>query len=379
MMRLVRIEIKKIITSLSIWGFIALCLAFNALLIFSNVTDSYAGYVAGISETAGVRLGEEFNQKLTAFAQNEYREQLINETSGLGNVFIGYNAEEIAEAYIDTLKLRGKIAEDMRGKYRDLQNVVNEKAERGDSLFLYFAGSTYKQHSKLFASVMPALCAEGVLVTLLVVLYALGYENMNRTEQIVYSSKIGRRIMMKKYIAAAIVGFCAYLSLMALTLALHFAMNDYGSIWNSNVSSGFNVISDVIMGFRPFTTWHSFTVLSYLLAVTAVSLGVLLCFSFAGFAAGTSIRNSYAAFLAIFLIGASCVVFPMILPINFYTRFGFMLTPIWLLLKQPGWFTDGDFDILWRDFETLGVCLSLAVLAALTAAASIKFRKKDIL
>jgi hypothetical protein len=378
-MRLICLEIRKIIASFSIVGFIAFSLVFNVFLIFSNGTDRYADYVASISETTGVQLGQEFSQKLKNFAQSEYRERLISETSELSNVFIGYDVVEIAEAYIDALNLDGKLAAEMRNKYSDLQNTVDEKAKRGDSLTLYFAGNTYGQHKKLFGSIMPAVCAEGVLLTLLVVLYALGYENMNRTEHLVYSSKTGRRIVMKKYIASVIVGFCAYLLLMALTFALYFALNEYGDIWNSNISSGFNAISDIIMGFRPFTTWHSFTVLSYFLAVIVVSLGVLLCFSFVGFVAGTSIRNSYTAFLAVFLAGASCVVFPMILPINFYIRFGFMLTPIWLLLKQPIWFTDGGIDILWRDFETKGVGLSLAVFAIFAVVTLIKFRKRDIL
>jgi hypothetical protein len=184
--------------------------------------------------------------------------------------------------------------------------------------------------------------------------------------------------LLKKYIAAAIVGFGAYALLTVMTLALHFAVNDYGATLDSNISSAFNAIHDMVTGFRPFVTWHNFTVLSYLLAVTGVSLGVILCFSFVGFAVGTSIRNSYAAFLVALLAVAFCVAIPMILPDNTYTRFGFMLTPVWLLLKQPLWFTDGGIDLLWRDFETLGVCLSLTVLALCSFVALIKFRKRDI-
>jgi hypothetical protein len=379
MMKIIMLEIKKIASSCAIMAFFALCLAFNALLIFSNGADKYADYVASVSVSAGVALGDEFNKKLAALPQSEHRERLAAETAALGNVFAGYSSAEIAEAYIDRLKLSGKIAEGMRGKYADLQNEIDEKAGRGDSLSLYFAGSTYGWHSNLFGSVMPALCMEGILTAVLVALYSLGYENMSRTEQIVYSSKAGRRVILKKYIAAAASSVGGHLLLTAITLSICLAFIDCGDIWGSNVSSGFNAIRDLVLGgFRPFATWHSFTVLSYLLATAAVSVGIVLCLSLAGFAVGVSVRNSYMGFMAIFAASVFCVAFPMALPNNSGVRFAMMLTPIWLALKQPLWFTDGGFDILWRGFEVRGVCLSLAALLALAAAAAILFRKKEI-
>ena len=377
-MRLVRTEIKKIIASYAILGFVALSLVFNALLITTNGKDRYADYVAGVSETIGIELGYDFSKTLMGLPQSEYRERLFNETSELKNVFADYFVGEIAKTYISTLNLSGKAAEDMRAKYADLQNIVAEKAEDGDSLSLYFAGSTYSQHKKLFGFVMPTLCVEGIIITLLSLLFTLGYENINRTEQLVYTSKVGRFIVLKKYVAAAIIGFLAYILLMALTFALYFRANDYSGVWDSNVSSGFNAIRDIAIGFRPFATWHNFTVLSYLLATVGLSFGLVFCFSFVGFITGTSIRNSYIAFLAIFFAGALFLALPMLLPSDSYARFGFMLTPIWLLLKQPLWFTDGGIDVLWRNFETWGVCLSFAALAVLAVAASIKFTKRDI-
>jgi hypothetical protein len=380
MMRLVQLEIKKIAVSRAILTFFVLCLAFNALIIWENGTDGYAGYVAGVSRDTGIVLGHEFDGKLAALPRSEYREWLIDETYELGNVFDGYDAKDIAEKYIGALKLSGTIAEDMRKKYAELQNAVNEKASRGDGLFLYFAGSTYRMHQNLFNAVMFALLTEGILISILTTLFALGYENVNRTEHVIYASKTGRRIAVKKLIAALTAGIGAYLLLAAVTLFIYFTTNDYGGVWGSNVSSGFNAIFDIIAGgYRPFSTWHGFTVLTYLLATVGASLGVILCITLAGFTAGVSVRNSYMAFLTVFLAGALCVAFPMVLPANSYTRFGFILTPVWLWLKQPLWFTDGGMDVLWRDFEITGICFSLAALAICSVAAGIKFKRKELL
>ena len=378
-MRFVHLEIRKIISSYAIWGFIALSFAFNVLLILSKGTDGYSDYVADVSVEIGVYVDKDFNQKLAALTQSDYRERLTCETAGLKDVFNGYNAEEIAEAYIHALHLCGKTAEDMRVKYAALQNSVNEKAERGDSLSLYFAGNTYEQHKKLFGGLMTALCREGVLIAVLTMLLVLGHEHIHRTEQVVYTSKSGRRIVTKKCIAAMLAGFGAYLLLTAFTLALYFALNDYGGVWGSNVSSGFNAIQDIVTGFRPFVTWNSFTVFTYLLATIGISLGIMFCFSLVGFVAGTSIRNSYMAFLTVFMVSILFVAIPMMLPGNTYAMFVFTLTPVWLLLKQPLWFTDGGMDVLWRHFETMGVCLSLALLLLFAVIAFHKFRKKDIL
>jgi hypothetical protein len=130
-MRIVALEIKKFISSYAILGFIILCLGFNALIIYDNGTDEYADYVANISKETGIHLGKDFNQKLASVSQGEFREWLTGETAEPQNVFDGYDTGEIAEAYIDALKLSGKIADDMRGKYADLQNVADRKAENG--------------------------------------------------------------------------------------------------------------------------------------------------------------------------------------------------------------------------------------------------------
>lgn len=343
-MRLFSFEIKKIMSSYAIWGFIILCLAFNALVIISDGTDGYTNFMPEPQ-----------------------------------NVFDGYNTGEIAEAYIGVLGVSGGIAEDIRAKYAALQTVTDEKAVRGDSLSPYFGDNTYMRHKKLFGSVMTALSREGVLLAVLAMLFAIGHENINRTEQVVYSTKTGRRIAAKKFMAAVVAGVCAYLLLTALTLALYFALTDYKGVWGSNVSSCFNGIMDIVTGFRPFATWQSFTVLSYLLAVIGLSLGVILCFSLAGFAAGSLIRNSYAVMIMLFIIGVLCVAVPMILPNDAYAKYISVLTPVWLLLKQPLWFTDGGIDVLWRSFETVGVCLSLMLLAVLAVIVNNRFRKKDII
>jgi hypothetical protein len=91
---------------------------------------------------------------------------------------------------------------------------------------------------------------------------------------------------------------------------------------------------------------------------------------------GTLIRNSYIGFLVILAVNAACVA----IPIQRASQLLYVLylTPVWLWRKQPLWFTDGDGDIIWSRFETLGLAASLSLLAVICAVSAIYFRKRDI-
>lgn len=334
-MCILRLEIKKIISSAAVLGFVVLCLAFNLLTIYEGGTT-------------------------------------MQETSAPINVFEGYQTAYIAEGYIDSVQPNDKIAENMREKYAALQPIVEKKAQNGDSLGQY----TYEQHRNLFQNVMRSLLMEGIIITILVVLLSLGNENFNRTEQIIYSSKVGRRIVWRKFAAAVVVALGAYGGLTTITLAMNF--NNYCRILNNNISSCCNVIKDIIIGERPFTTWHSFTVQQYLWAVIGVSVGIIMCFSLVAFVIGTTIRNSYIGFLTIFLCTVFFISFPLVLPNNAYIKFVFVYTPIWLSVKLPLWFTDGGVDVLWRNFETWGTCISFIVLSIIAVLAVNRMKRRDI-
>jgi hypothetical protein len=201
---------------------------------------------------------------------------------------------------------------------------------------------------------------------------------MSRTEQTVYSTKTGRLILRQKLAAAITAGVGLYALMTTVTLALWFFANEYGSTWGSDVSSSFNYIADIVAGDRPFTTWFSFSVLAYLFAVTGLSTALVVCFAIIGFIAGTWTRNGYIGFIAIVIGAASSVLLPSCFSGNSYSYFITMLSPIWLWLKRLLWFTDGDMDILWKNFEMSGAAGSLLLLTALCVLTTKVFRRRDI-
>ena len=380
------LELRKLLSSAALWGFLAACLLLN-LFVISSSRDEYADHVAAVSNVTGVKLGSSFHDRLSRVTADGGREdihldRLRLETDGVTDVFEGYEIGYVGERYIAAAGATGYFAKAMRDKYAALQKVVEEKARQDESLSLYFAGSTYARHRMLFNTLMGWLLVEGALMAALAALLSAGYEQICRTGDVVYSTRAGRLIMRPKLAASVTAGLAAYAFLSLLTLAVWFGVNEYGEVWRSNVSSLFNYRMDWIAGMRPFVTWHSFSVLAYLLAVLAAGAGLMLCFALMAFGIGVWLKNSYIAFLLFIAANAAMVAVPGLIPQTWMAglavRYLSMLSPVWLWLKRSLWFTDGDVDILWAHFELIGLCASLAALAVFCLLAEIRFRKRNL-
>ena len=370
-------ELKKLIFSPALLVLIALCLGFNIIVAIGGSYYSYTDYVAEASRTTGYRLGAEFNEKLAGLEPGEMRDWLMEDTTGMTDVFDGYDTAYIADAYIGRLGLKGYAASAIRSKYAELQKVVDMKDASDESMTLYFASATGYKHNDLHRNTMLFLLLESALIAALIMLLSLGYEHHNRTSHIVYATKTGRKIIIHKLFAGLSAGLASFAVLTVLTLAVYFTFNDYGSIWGSSISSGFHLIDDMLAGvIRPFVTWQSYTVLTYLLAALGISALLTLCFGLAAFVIGMWLKNSYIGFLVFLIINAGCIVFALV--VSGLPKYFAVLSPVWLWLKRSLWFTDGGADILWKNFETLGVCASLFILAGLGSVSANLFRKRDI-
>jgi len=377
-MRIFINELNKLLFSPALIVFIILCLVFNVFIIaIDGVYFDYADYVAEASKTTGYRLDADFEEKIADLKPSEERDWLKSDTADMTDVFDDYNTAHIADAYIGGLGLSGYTANAIQDKYAKLQNVVDNKAEGDESLTLYFASATYHTHSELHGTISSFLLLECGLLAALIMLLSLGYEHHNNTSHTVFTTKTGRNVMYSKLLAGLITGLGSFAVLTALTLAVYFVINDYGNVWGSSISSGFNYINDIFCGgSRPFVTWRSYTVLTYLLAALGISALVTLCFGLMAAIIGTWLRNSYIGFMVFLIVNAACIVFALV--ISGLPRYITVLSPVWLWMKRGAWFTDGGADILWENFETLGVCVSLLVLAGLSVFSTVMQRKRDI-
>ena len=386
-MNIYRLEFKKLYSSVTLWALIILFLIFNIFLVVSSSGNKYTDFLGEVSHETGYVLNRSFHNRLSqtyvSDIQSDYLEQLKIDTYKIEDIFDNYEISDVGEKYIAATGAPEKFAETMRNKYSDLQMVVDKKAESNESMTLYFAGATYNMHQLLFKNLMGWLIIEGVIISVLLVLLSLGYENSNKTENVIYSTKTGRNILRAKFTASISAGLGAYLLLCIITFVIYFSVNEYSGIWGSSVSSIFNYRYDIIAGLRPFVTWHSHSVFTYFLATIGMSIGLIFSFCLMAFAIGISIKNSYISFFVFLIINAVMVAMPVMISnttlVSYFIRYYSMFSPVWLWLKHSLWFTDGDMDTLWKYFETMGLCVSMLTLVALSILVTIRFKRRDII
>lgn len=379
-------ECSKLMRSTAIWGFVILCLGLNLLLVWDNYQDPYARLISSTAYETGVILDDEYQHSLSQInvpaEQRAPFDYLQADTSDAIDVFDTYSTDYIADIYIGATQLTTDWAEKMRAKYASLQQVVDNKAASDESMSLYFASLTYTMHQQLFKLISGWMLTEGGLLLTLLMFLSIGYETIHRTEDVVCSTRTGRRITYFKLLAALSIGLLMYALVCFLTYMLFFQIHDYSAIWPSHVSSLFNYRMDVLTGTRPFITWESFSVKTYFWATLGIRVGVIICFSLLAFIIGILIRHLYLSFFVFLAVNVGMILLPMYISsstsISLWVKFQMILTPVWLWLKQSLWFTDGDMDIIWPYFEVKGLFASLFILIILCLLSAMHYKRRDL-
>lgn len=290
------------------------------------------------------------------------------------NIFENYYASELAEGYIRKYGIEGIGASLLRDKYDQLQQTVDEKAVNGDALSVYFGEDTPYLHGLLFKTLFQAILAEVSLLSLLGALLSTTYEQMRRTDSLVYVSKTGRRIQLAKLFASLTASAASSVLVITASLTIFFVRFDFSQVWSANVSSAFN---RAVNEFKPLLTWNSFTVSEYLAA--SIGISVLLAFAFCllGYAAGIGFRQAYAAFGAVVSAVACMFLLVFIFPVGSLPRGLWSLNPVWLWKNSGLWFTDGDANLLWPHFEKWSLGVSAAGLACCAGLAFVALKRRE--
>lgn len=339
---LFRFELKKLMLLPAMIGFVALCIVLNTVIAITGYNDYSSNYEAEIV-----------------------------------NIFDGLKTNEIAESYIRKYSITGENAENIRNKYEKLQLVIDEKAANGDALSKYFGEQTHYRHSMLFKIMFMVIIAESCLLALFTALISVTYENLRGTEHIISATKVGRRVLTTKLCASLTVAISLTAVILGVSLCVFFLRFNFSDVWNDNVSSMFNYAVNEYG--KPFITWQSFTVEGYLWATIGITFGMVVCFCLLGYAAGGFVRNGYGAFIAAALVVGTTFLVKVLFPIGSVSRAIWGLTPIWLWKNNGMWFTDGGADIIWANFESMGLFVSLAVLSIIAFIATKIYKKRELL
>lgn len=380
-MRQASYEWRKLFCLPALWAFLALCLAFNLLLVLEH---SYGrDFFCDASKVAG-DLGQQvtpsFLEGLSRRPAGESRDILIASAAGLEDIFETYDTGELSEFYKGVVSSSPLASRWMEWKYGLLSSRTAHLAEKDAALTLYAGPITHDSHQFLFSTLLRAVVAEGAMLSMLATLYLLGYERIFRTGGLAFTARTGRALRRVKVRSALSASVALYALLSIGSLGPYFALWDYSGVWDASVSSQFNYLTDMLYT-RPFLTWADFTVAGYLAA--ALALGAALCAAFSLLAAvcGILIRNTYGAALALILLCAGGLSLTALLaqvklwPLYFLSCF--QPTSVWLCMG--GWFTELGLSaaVPWQ--ETVGTVCSLLLAGAGTALALRQTNRKDLL
>ncbi len=382
-MNLVVYEWRKLFRLPALWGFLALCLAFNWLLIGS---ESYGrelfNEVGAVTEVLGQRVDGDFLAGLAARPSGDLRDALAETAAGMENLYEDYEVSGLSQFYQDTVEKSPLAVRWMAWKYRQLEVRIEHLARTGAAMDFY-AGPlnnlTHDSFQFLFGTLMRAMVLESAVLGMLAALYLLGYEDIYRTAQQVYASRAGRRLCRTKVLAGVTAALALYAVLAMLTLLPYFLLWDYGGVWGASVSSQFNYLTDMLLR-RPFLTWADFTVAGYLAAALALGAALTAVFALLAAVCGLLLRNTYVAALALAALGFGGVgLASMLAQAGLWTAYFLALVHpscVWLCIN--GWFTELGLSaaIPWQ--ETAAVGLDLLALSLGTSLALGYFRRKDI-
>lgn len=379
-MRLAVYEWRKLFTLPALWIFLALCLAFNGLLMGTHLDGRDLFQEAnGVTEQLGQRVDEAFLTGLEDLPRTQHSDLLRDTAAGMENLYEAFDLEGLTSFYQYQVRQSPLAVSWMTEKYRLLEERVDHLAQTGAAMDFYAGPMTHDSHQFLFGTLLRAVTGEGAILGMLAVLYLLGWERASRTQAMVCSSRAGRRLYPIKVLAGTAAAVGLYFLLAALTLGAYLLLWDHGGMWGASVSSQLNYITDLMIT-KPFLTWGDFTLGQYLAAT--VLLGGLLTAVFALLAAlcGLLVRHTYlAALVGMLLVFLPLAVSSALGELGLWAAYLVAgLTPTCLWLQINGWFTELGISAFLPWQETIGTAGNFLLLALLVLLALWRLERKDV-
>lgn len=345
-MKIFLLELRKVLLNSSVWVFVGISVLVN--IIFAVSMQGY-----GIS------------------ASNDICDEELN-------IYNNYDCTIVYE-HLQRIGFDPTALTFMEKKYEKLQPVIDVKAVNGDALDPYFGMWSANIHEKIFGGFGKLLFAEFCILSILMTLLLAGYENVSNTAMMVYTTKTGRKLIIKKFLSSLVASSLIFIIIYGVGWGFVFGINDFTGIWGQNVSSvnnGFNI--DGFFGV-PFTTWQSMTFKQYLVKSLSMSYLLGIVFTMLSFPLAVLMRNTFGAFWILAGINVVNVILIMVIPFTspFYCLA--KMTTFGIILYNWIWFTDGGSYFFLPHFETV-ITIFYAILAVLaTTFAMKKFKRKDLI
>lgn len=385
-------EIKKIVSLPALWGFMALLLVFNTLMVFGGDFSREIDYINAVTTVAGDEYGADYLERVEAIippdenkhgSENYFHRSLVSDAQNYsGAVQKSYFSEEYEgftqSEWINENSFDKALLSVLKDKYEEAKSTVARKNASGETAGVAFASGTGQIFGYASGMIGRLLLAESVVAAVLVILFSVSYEQISNTDLLLYSTKEGRKKLVQTKITAAFIVASAVFALLFTTgYGMFFSVNDFSLVWDKPVSSSNNYI-ELATGRMPVVAWGKLTFGGYFIFSTLLSFALMLVFF--GFAAalGLIFKDSYLAFGAIAFGAFLNIILIFMPPFSLAVNFLAYLLPAGTLLSMSAWFQYGGTATLFQYQEILCTALWLAVSAAMLLGSMRYFVKKDI-
>ena len=270
----------------------------------------------------------------------------------------GFDIRDIKKSNYNMMKFppEGTAKEFIDKNYEQLQDRVEDIIATGEKDTAFFTGTAYGMHSFLFSSIFMIIIFEIMILTSLITIYSLSYEFSRKTDQLVYSTKSGRKIMKQKWLISLIMSMGAGGVMLTVVLSYYFYLFPYSNVWNSYISSSLNTEKRGLLIY-PFITWKPLTVKGYLLGSILTVFLLIIIFALLSGGIELLVKQSYLSFLGIFCGYTLLLLISGSLHTNTYLDFATYINPVVVWLRSNVRNMEGGLYTSYYNFERITISL----------------------
>lgn len=385
-MNLIAYEFGKVARLPVIWVYFIACICFNHSELQSNLyffDSDYLEYVNEVTEEIGGVLGDDFEKSLEKLPDNQYKSRLLSETEGLGDVFQTIDVEELGQVMIEfsgitesDTSFANKTKAMLEKNFTKLSDVTMKKTE----VSLLAGSQSQTLFDILFKILFPAIVAQTTLLSVIVMMFLADFEEMAKTNMLIYATKKGREIQKTKLITGCLIGLGFYFALSVILFSIYFHTFSISNIMFSTLDTPYLSIKVHLLSF-PFLTWQTLTFLEYFLWIFLLSTIFILIFTLLAWVVGMLFQNLYYGFIA---YGVGVTLQLLAYTLAYYNQFVLVryvmeFSPLILFEKMGLWLSYMGFHGIIPYQETWSISmLFLLILPIITTIYNI-FTRKDIL
>ncbi len=363
-MRIFRYEFKKLLLCPFLLGLLLVFAAFDVVMLFNDLSPKYYNYDGIYPAIIGSGAADEgAAEYYLSFRENF---SAIYDELDMNEIF-----RQKMALYYPSVPPESAYYKWAQKNYMALQERVEEIRQTVEAGGDFYPGPAYKLHKKLCGLLSRSLL-ESLILTALAMLYLMDFERINAAEGLVYATKCGRSVQLKKMLAGGTFSLISSALLFALPLSVFAAVVPMKGLWRTSVSA-FTLTEPTTFFSYPFVTWAKMSVFGQLAA--SLGLCALLVIITAAVCAGAyfAVRNSYLVMLGAGVAFLGMLLLPYAVPAGTMHTLS-MMSPSVLWYNSGMWFIEFD-PARGKWFEAATVAL-WAGIGALSAAAGWKRFKR---